>query len=253
MNFLRRVELKREQVMQWEEYPFSLAAVRALYALDLDTPVTYLAGENGAGKSTLLEAIAVAYGFNPEGGSKFLSFATRETHSPLHAHLRLVRSARRATDGYFLRAESFYNVATRIDQLDEEAYMNLGKPIVSSYGGESLHTQSHGEAFFSLFMHRIGGNGLYVLDEPEAALSPMRQLALLARMKALVEKGAQLLISTHSPILLSYPGAQIYWVDEQGIRLTEYEQTEHYQVSRAFLNNTRGMQRMLWEGETEDA
>lgn len=175
-HYLRAVELLQDGICS-EEYPFSLPVVRALKRLEFDAQVTILVGENGSGKSTLLEALAVAWGFNAEGGTRNFNFATRASHSCLHEQLRLLRGTRRPNDGFFLRAESFYNLATEIDALQAEAF----------YGGRSLHAQSHGEAFFSTFMNRFGGNGLYIIDEPEAALSPMRQLALLARMDDLCQ------------------------------------------------------------------
>src|SRR5262249_7885547 len=155
-------------------------------------------GENGAGKSTLLEAIAIGMGLNPEGGSRNFKFATRESHSNLSKFLRLSRSVRRVRDSYFLRAESYFNVATEIEALDREP--DSGARIIEAYGGKSLHEQSHGESFFSLFMNRLRGNGLYFFDEPEAALSPNRQLSFLSRLHDLVRQGSQFLIATHSPI-----------------------------------------------------
>jgi predicted ATPase len=165
---IRGVSLRREDVPDFDAYPFSMPAVRALSRLDLSTPVTLLAGENGSGKSTLIEALAVAVGFNPEGGSRNMSVATRPSHSELHEYLRVERGTRRERTGYFLRAESFFNVATHIEELDAEP--ELGRRIADSYGGTSLHEQSHGESFLSLVMNRFGPSGLYILDEPEAAL-----------------------------------------------------------------------------------
>lgn len=165
----------------FEEYPFSLPVAQHLTTLEFHPQVTYLIGDNGAGKSTLLEAIAVASGLNPEGGSRNFNFSTRSSHSRLHQCLRLVKGIRRPRDAYFLRAESFYNISTEIEHLDEDPLG--GPPIITYYGGRSLHEQSHGESFFSLFEKRFRGDGLYLLDEPEAALSPRRQLALLARMR----------------------------------------------------------------------
>lgn len=219
------VRLDREGVPSFDDYPFSIPAVRALDTLDFDPKVTFLIGENGSGKSTLVEAIAIAAGFNPEGGSKNLRFATRRTESDLHRYLRLIRSPRRL-DGFFLRAESYYNVATQID--------NLG--VQGSYGGVSLHEQSHGESFLALATHRFGDNGFYVLDEPEAALSPQRQLSLLSILHDLVERRrSQLLIATHSPILMAYPRARIYQLGHDGIAPVAYQDTEHYRVTRDFL------------------
>jgi predicted ATPase len=225
--YLRGLHLLREEVPSFEEYPFSIPAVRSLRELTFRSPVTFLVGENGTGKSTLLEAVAAAWGFNPEGGSRNFLFATEPSHSALHQHLRLIRGHRRASDGFFLRAESFYNVATEVDRLGVE----------SAYGGQSLHSQSHGESFLAVFMDRFYGGGFYLLDEPEAALSPSRQLSVLLRMHDLVRQQSQFLIATHSPILLGYPGADILLLDESGIRRVPYEETEHFVVTREFLNH----------------
>jgi predicted ATPase len=235
-HYLFDVKLRRERVPSFEQYPFSLPVVRNLHTLELHPQVTFIVGENGSGKSTLLEAIATAWGFNPEGGTKNFRFQTRRSHSSLHEYLRLAKSVHRAKDGFFLRAESFFNVATEIEKLDEGPG---GPPIINSYGGRSLHEQSHGESFFALMMNRFGGNGLYVLDEPEAALSPSRQLAMIARLHQLVQARSQFIIATHSPILMAYPDACIYQISDSGIERTEYEQTEHFLVAKAFLNNPR--------------
>ncbi len=199
--------------------------------------MTYFIGENGTGKSTLLEAIAVADGFNPEGGSRNFNFTTRDTHSRLHRAITLGRGARpeRRSDGWFLRAESFYNVATEID--------NLG--VVGGYGGKSLHHLSHGESFFTLFMERLRGNGFYLFDEPEAALSPKRQLSFLTRMHDLVQTGSQFIIATHAPILMAYPDALIYQFSSAGVEPIAYEETEHYQITKLFLQGRESMLREL--------
>jgi len=209
-----------------DEYPFSLPAVRAIDGLELDR-VTYFVGENGSGKSTVLEAVAVASGLNAEGGTTNFSFATRPSESPLHQCLRLVRAARRPRTSFFLRAETFYNVATEVERLG----------IGSSYGGGSLHAMSHGEAFLGLMKHRFGPSGLYILDEPEAALSPARQLAFLHRLHELVQAGSQFLIATHAPIVLAYPDAMIYRLDEHGIERTSYDETDQVTLTRDFLNH----------------
>jgi predicted ATPase len=167
--YLREVSLKRDAVANYDEYPFSIPAVRELYGLEFHREVTFIVGENGCGKSTLLEAMAVAWGFNPEGGTVNFRFSTRASHSDLHNHLRMVKSLHRPKDGFFLRAESFFNVATDIDRMDAEP--SFAPPVINSYGGRSLHEQSHGESFLALMLNRFGGNGLYILDEPEAALS----------------------------------------------------------------------------------
>jgi predicted ATPase len=230
--FLRSIMLKRDQVPSFDVYPFSIPAIRELYTLELHPRVTFLVGENGVGKSTLIEAIAVAAGFNAEGGSKNFSFSTHDDNvSELHEALRLIRGMQREKDGYFLRAESLYNVASEIDR--------LGSDLARSYGGRSLHAQSHGESFMALALNRFRGQGLYILDEPEAALAPSRQLAMLVLIDRLVkEGGSQFVIATHSPILMAYPDATIYSLAaEGGISPIDYEETEHFRVTRDFLNN----------------
>lgn len=230
------LEARFQRTEEWQEtsYPFSLPAICSTERIEFHPKVTFFVGENGSGKSTLIEALAVAWGFNPEGGSKNFNFATAESHSILHRFLRLTRSPKRARDGFFLRAESYFNVATAIDRLDSEP--SIGRPIVDSYGGVSLHAQSHGESFFALLENRFGGNDLYILDEPEAALSPNRQLSFLTRMNDLTRAGSQFVIATHSPIILAYPDAWIYQTSETGLDRIEYEDTEHFQITREFLN-----------------
>jgi predicted ATPase len=215
-------------------YPFNLPVVRDLDRLAFHPRVTFLVGENGSGKSTLIEALAVAWGFNAEGGTKNFSFSTRGSHSELHRFIRPSRSHVRAHDGFFLRAESYFNIGTEIERLDEDPFG--GPPLIDAYGGKSLHEQSHGEAFFALFDNRFRGDGLYILDEPEAALSPQRQLSFLARLHELVLARSQFIIATHSPILLGYPDAWIYQASGRGLERVEYEDTEHFQVTRNFLN-----------------
>lgn len=244
-HYLLEVRLERGAVPSFDAYPFALPAVRNLQSLILHPAVTFLVGENGSGKSTLLEAIAVTCGFNPEGGSRNFRFATRESHSPLHEYLTAVHGVRRPKDGFFLRAESLYNVATNIEELDEGP--SFGPPIISSYGGTSLHDQSHGESFLAIFMERFGGQGLYLLDEPEAALSPTRQMSLIARMHDLVRDGAQFIIATHSPILMAYPNAEILMMTDEGPKTVLYTETEHYRVTRDFLMHHEKMLRILME------
>lgn len=243
-QYLVDVTLQRDTVPSFDAYPFCLNAVRQLEALRLHPAVTFLVGENGSGKSTLLEAVAVAWGFNPEGGTRNFNFTTRNSHSNLWQHLRLSRGVKRPRDGFFLRAESFYNVASNIDALDTEPG---GRPIIASYGGVSLHAQSHGESFWSLITNRFGGYGLYLLDEPEAALSPMRQMAFLARIHQLVKQRSQFVIATHSPIILAYPNATIYQLDHDRIHAVAYRDTDHYQLTRNFLDNPELMLRHLLE------
>ena len=233
--------------VQWSDgpdagHPFDLPVIQNLRrqgGLEFTAPVTFFVGENGSGKSTLLEALAVACGLNAEGGSRNFRFATRASHSPLHECLRLVRSVRKRTDDFFLRAESFYNTATEIETLG-----------VTGYGDRNLHQQSHGESFLSILMERFRGNGLYFLDEPEAALSAPRQLTALARINQLAHEGSQLIIATHSPILLALPGAQIMHFSVEGIHPIAYEHTDAYAITRRFLTDTDGMlRRILGDGE----
>lgn len=238
-RYVTRVSLMREKVESFERYPFSLAAVRTLDQLELHPKLTFFIGENGSGKSTLLEAIAVSLGFNAEGGTRNFRFNTRASHSVLHQYLRIAKGVQKPRDGFFLRAESFFNVATEIEHLDSEP--SFSPPLIDSYGGRSLHEQSHGESFLALITHRFGGRGVYILDEPEAALSPQRQLAVLARIHDLIEDRSQFLIATHSPILMAYPDAWIYACTPEGIKRVAYEETEHYEVTRRFLENPRRM------------
>lgn len=248
-TFAIDVTLRRDIVPDFERYPFNLPAVRHLNVLSFHPAVTFIVGENGSGKSTLLEAIAVALGFNAEGGSRNFNFGTRASHSPLHEFIRIAKGFRRPRDGYFLRAESFFNVATEIEKLDEEPG---GPKVIDSHGGRSLHEQSHGESFMALLTHRFRGKGLYVLDEPEAALSPQRQLAAMARIHQLVKGGSQFIIATHSPILMAYPDAKIYACTADGLRRTDYMDTEHYQVTHDFLANPQRMLDVLLADDDED-
>jgi predicted ATPase len=224
---IRAISLELDGV-DASRYPFSIPAVRALRTLELDPHVTLFAGENGSGKSTLVEAIAVAAGINPEGGSRNMAHTTRESHSGLHEHLHLVHDGTGIRDAFFLRAESFFTIATHIER-DHDA------SLLDSYGGVSLHERSHGESFLSLVLHRFGGRGLYILDEPEAALSVRGQLALIRRMHELAAAGSQFVVSTHSPILLAYPEARVYVLDEHGVAETPWQETEVVELTRSFL------------------
>ncbi len=244
--FVREIELRRDRVPDFGRYPFNLAAVRDLDRLPLHPAVTFLVGENGSGKSTLLEAMAVALGFNAEGGSRSFSFGTRASHSALHKYLRPVRGTRKPRDGYFLRAESLFTVATEIERLDTNEPGDAIGPLVSAgFGERALHEQSHGESFLALIDNRLRGNGLYLLDEPEAALSPIRQMTLLTLLHRLVRMKSQFIIATHSPILLAYPDAAILQLDAGGISQVKYEETEHFAVTRDFLNRYPAMLRVL--------
>lgn len=232
-GFVEEVQYNRPE--NSDRYPFNLNVLNRLERLKLNSKVTFLVGENGSGKSTLIEAIAIAYGFNAEGGSLHFHFATKNSSSELHKHLTLKRTINRAKNGYFLRAESFYNVATEIEALD--SIPSSAPRIIESYGGKSLHEQSHGESFLTLMNNRFSGKGFYILDEPEAALSAERQLSFLLRLHELVEAESQFVIATHSPIILSYPHATIYSIEEEGIVKKDYEETEQYQFTKMFLND----------------
>jgi predicted ATPase len=238
--YLRSIYLKRDKITSFDSYPFCLPVTKNLSTLEFHPKVTFLVGENGTGKSTFLEAIAVAYGLNPEGGSKNIHFSSHDTHSQLCDFLRVVKGIRMAKDSFFLRAESFYNLATTIDILDRDPCS--GGKIIESYGNISLHEQSHGESFFAVFMNRLRGNGVYILDEPEAALSPSRQMSMLSRMHELVNQQSQFIIATHSPIIMAYPDAYIYEITNNGtVNKVNYKETEHYRVMKQFLNNTDRM------------
>ncbi len=233
--YVTGVKLTRE--LPQGSYLRRLPVVRHLQdlgELPIRRRVTFFVGENGVGKSTLIEAVAVAMGFNPEGGTVNFCFSTEDSHSPLHEYLTVCKGVRRRRDGFFLRAESFYNVATSIDQMDRQP--GGGGPLIHSYGGVSLHKQSHGESFLSLVENRFGGNGLYILDEPEAALSPSRLLQLLCHIHRLVKQNCQFLISTHSPILMAFPGAEIFCLSDTGIHSVPYQETDHYRITKEFLN-----------------
>ena len=234
-NILLSLALKEEKIEDFKSYPLSLPVIKNLDRTLLHPHVTYIVGENGSGKSTLLEALAITQGFNPEGGTVNFNFSTRPSHSNLHEYLRIAKTHKRPENGFFLRAESFFNVATAIDEIG----------VTTSYGGKSLHEQSHGEAFFSLMQYRFGANGLYILDEPEAALSPNRQMSMLTRIHDLVKQGSQFIISTHSPILLSYPSSRIYEIGEYGLEERAYEETETFKISQRFLSDHKAMLEIL--------
>lgn len=233
--YIREVRISKE--IPHNNYLSRLPVVRRLReigGLQFHKDVTFIVGENGIGKSTLIEGLAVAMGFNPEGGTVNFNFSTKDSHSDLHNYLTVSRGYKRHRDGFFLRAESFYNVASNIDELD--AAPSFGPKLISNYGGVSLHKQSHGESFMALVENRFGGNGLYILDEPEAALSPMRLMRLMVCMQELVKKNSQFIISTHSPILMTFPNAEVLEITEEGINSVNYKDTEHFIVTKRFMD-----------------
>jgi predicted ATPase len=231
--YLRTVSIAPDADVDLDAYPFSIPAVRELGVLEPHPDVTFFVGENGAGKSTVLEAIAVGLGMPAEGGSRNVLREQQEV-SPLHRCLKLVKGFKRPRFSYFLRAESLFNVFTYLDQLGPG-------------GAPSLHLRSHGEAFMEV-LQGFSADGLYLLDEPEAALSPNRQLAALSVIDKLVKQGAQFIIATHSPILLAYPNAKILSFHGEGISEISYEDTEHYAITRDFLNHyPRRLQQLLGE------
>jgi predicted ATPase len=234
-HYLLKAQVLWDRVEDRNHYPFSLPVLNGFSELEFHPKVTFFVGENGSGKSTLIEALAVAWGFNAEGGTKNHTQNSRPSHSQLHKFLRLVKSPCHARRGFFLRAESLYNIATAIDDI---GYME-------TYGDKSLHEQSHGESFFALLEHKFGSDGFYILDEPEAALSPSRQLSMLVRMNDLIADSSQFVIATHSPILMAYPDAWIYEISTSGINRVAYEETEHYQITKTFLSRHQQMLEQL--------
>jgi predicted ATPase len=244
-QYLRSIKLKKDEVPSLKKYPFNLPSIKTLEELIFHPNVTFLIGENGMGKSTLLEAIAVAIGFNPEGGSFNFNFSTFDSHSPLGEYLKVIKGIEKPKDGFFLRAESFYNVASNIEELDRG---DGGPRVIDSFGGVSLHEQSHGEAFFATFLHRFRGNGIYILDEPEAALSPLRQMSMLTRIHDLVNENSQFIIATHSPIIMSYPQSRIFEFSEEGINECPLEETNHYKLMKQFFDDKNRMIHHLLNG-----
>lgn len=235
-NYITGLEVLRDQLPA-DSYTLAIPALRSLKNLDFPCPVTFFTGENGSGKSTLLEAVAVAYGFNPEGGTRNFQFSTRDTHSDFSSALRLRKGVKKPQDGFFLRAESFYNVASKVDDYAAESIGRIN--YLDYYGGRSLHCQSHGESFLALMQNRFHGNSIFILDEPEAALSPQRQLTALLMIGRLAKEGSQFIIATHSPILLGLPGAQILCFDDGDLHPITYEETEVYQVMEMFINSRK--------------
>ena len=238
---LKAITLLRHRVNNQDDYPFSVPVIRSLTELRFKSRVCFFVGENGTGKSTLLEAIASHYGFGPEGGNRNFSNDSSESNRSVEplAHALRLSFDNRTGAGFFLRAESFFNIASRVDALG----------VSDSYNGQSLHSRSHGESFLTLLDAKFRCNGLFLMDEPEAALSPLRQLAFLVLMHDVVReyKNAQFIISSHSPILLGYPGAQILSFDGARIQEVEYDQLANVQIVRRFLNDRERFLQELFE------
>ena len=235
MNYIKGIRLHGDFDPNY--YPFNIPSVQYLSKtgnLLFEKPVTFFVGENGTGKSTFAEAIAVAMGFNGEGGSRDFFFTTQRTHSELHNYLTISKSVT-PKDGFFLRAESFYNTASYLEE----------NSTMARYGGISFHEQSHGESFLALAANRFEGNGLYILDEPESALSPQRLMSLLVLIDELVKNNSQFIIATHSPILMAYPDADILEFSEKGIHKVGYRETEHYKITKQFIDMPERMVKYL--------
>ena len=231
-QFIQKINIDWNKI-DADSYLRNIPTIKNLQSLELSNSVTFCVGENGSGKSTVLEAVAVAWGFNPEGGTKNYNFSTYDSHSALHDAIRLVKGYKKAGWGYFLRAESFYNVATMEEEYEE-------------YLSDRYHEKSHGESFLAMLQKQMKPNGLYIFDEPEAALSPQRQLTLLMEIYRCAKQDSQFIIATHSPILLGLPDAEILSFDEGVIHPCEYEETESYQVTEMFINNREQLLRRLF-------
>ncbi len=228
MTYLRKIQTREDQ-FRADQFPFTIPAFSSGISIEFTSDVTFLVGENGSGKSTLLEAIAENCGFNPSGGNRNHNYQYRETEATFAKALRFSWFPK-VTDGFFLRAESFFNFASYIDDVAEE-----DPGVLGAYGGKSLHRQSHGESYLALFENKFR-KGIYLLDEPEAALSPKRQLSLMVLIHELEKSGkAQFIIATHSPILLGYPDAVLLSLDGDRIQEIAYEDTDHYRITREFL------------------
>jgi len=240
-NYIKKISIDWDKVSS-ESYLNSIRALKNIEYLNFDNRVTFFTGENGSGKSTLLEAIAVAYGFNPEGGTVNYNFSTYDDVSPLSDAVTVSKGFRRPKGSYFFRAESFFNVAAKLEDYRD---MIPKEVFYSRYGGKSLHEQSHGESFLAFFQ-ASEQDGIYIMDEPEAALSPQRQLTLLLEIQKMKEEGSQFIIVTHSPILLGLPNVDIYMFDENGIELCSYEDTDCYKIMEMFINNRESFLKRLF-------
>lgn len=231
-NYIQKIVIDWDKIHE-DSYLKEISSICDMKSLEFNNRITFFTGENGTGKSTLLEAIAVAYGFNPEGGTLNYNFSTYDDVSELSNAIRISKGYRRPKGNYFFRAESFFNVASKLEEYRDYTPKEV---FYERYGGKSLHEQSHGESFLSFFLNNQK-EGLYIMDEPEAALSPQRQLSLFIQIAKMAEKGSQFIIATHSPILLGIPGASIYSFDNSEVSLCNYEETECYNVMKMFIND----------------
>jgi len=246
-GFVKSVRIDETVVPSMDRFPYTIPAVRAIEALQFHPAVTFLIGENGSGKSTIIEAMAVRLNFDELGGDAQQGFRNRFDHRApdggLHEAIRFESSRfRRPGDKFFMRAETVFDVVSHLDRLEKEE-----PGARDRYGGVSLNTRSHGEAFLALVQNRMRAESLIIMDEPEAALSPTRQLTLIKEIDWLVRSGCQFIIATHSPILMAYPDCVIYELGEHGIRATRYEETEHYELTKNFLNHPGAYLRHLVE------
>jgi len=237
--YLIEVSYEKEAVSTPNNYPFNIPFLNKFDKIEFHEDITIIVGENGSGKSTLIEAIATNLGLSAEGGTKNFNLNSANDISDLSNFLKLSKSYKKPVDYYFLRGESFYNVANFMDDLTEASR--------SGYGDIKLNKQSHGEAFFAVLKHKLRGNGLYIFDEPESALSPSRQLAAMAVIQQLIQKESQFIIATHSPILMAYPKAKILMIGEEGVEEVQFEDTEHYRIYKRFFSDYKSLINQILE------
>ena len=238
---IKKISLERDKIESFDKYPFNIDVVKKFDELKFNSHVTFLVGENGIGKSTFIEAIAVALGLPAEGGTENFRYETINTTSELYNYLR-IGIYNKPKMKFFLRAESFYNFSSEVQRLvEEDDYYTL-----YNYYGGNLHECSHGESFIKLVQNRFTDHGLYILDEPEAALSPQRQLSLLVLIDQLVKEGSQFIIATHSPILISYRNGKILNLDNN-FEEVKYKETDIYSLYRIYLDNPEVMQHRLFD------
>ncbi|HEL1595288.1 AAA family ATPase [Streptococcus suis] len=239
-SFIREIKVEN---LPNNEYYSHIPAIKSLDKLKLSAPVTFFVGENGSGKSTLLEAIAVSLGFNAEGGTINFNFSTKETHSSLYRHIKIIKGHKRPQNNFFLRAESFYNVASYLEEIYRREIFNGYN--LDNYGGIP-HEHSHGQSFLGLVLNKFQPNGLYLLDEPEAALSPQNQLTFMARIHELSKAGCQFIIATHSPIIMSLPNSTVFEF-KSTIEEINYKDSESYQITKLMLEDSERVFRNLLE------